>query len=83
MNIYDELRHLTGVYMARRSLAQWEMAQRIGVAPRTLTYFLCDKKVLREPTINRLVDLLRKDGLMLKTISTAGATAKARKGAKK
>jgi DNA-binding XRE family transcriptional regulator len=78
MPIYDELRHLTKVYMQRHGLTQPTMAAALGVTHRTLCYWCFEQspKVLRESTINKLVDLLRADGLMIKTISTAGRTAK-------
>lgn len=77
MKLYEELRDLTRVYMARHSMSQKRMAEALGVSQPTVRTWAFESAaggtVLNEAAMEKLVDLLRQDKLVVARIGTARA----------
>ena len=64
--LYSEIRQLTWVYMALHVLSQGAMADRIGCSVSALRRWVASETgTLEAHTMERLVSLLRADGLMV------------------
>ena len=64
--LYSEIRQITWVYMALHVLSQGAMADRIGCSVSALRRWVASETgTLEAHTMERLVSLLRADGLMV------------------
>lgn len=73
--IFDELRDLTRAYMHRNGLTQVTMAEALGVEQQTLSCWLRRVTLFKGPTLDKLIELLRADGLMPKAFTTSKGKA--------
>lgn len=77
MPLYDELRYLTKLYMAKHKLSQSEMGDRIGASQKSISNWAfvspVRTRVLREKQLNALVALLREERLASRQIGTGTA----------
>lgn len=73
--VLNEMRHLTKLYMARHGMSQQAMGKLLKTTQTAVWSWAFSPKpsVLSEETLDRLVKVLRKDGLMVGTISTSTA----------
>jgi len=64
MEIYSELRRLTRKYMRAKDTGTAQMAKKLKISHRAMNDWLGAVSVIRQDTLNRLVSILRSEGLM-------------------